>query len=136
MNRSIGAVLCLFMAFFGGIWGYRLARTEVTSIAVEEILEQEILPEEEYINQSLVYYSEKDWDGCIDICTKALTLYPNSAICYNNLCAAAAKRAVSDLQQAVFAGEMALQIDPDFQLAANNLQLAREKFQAIDNVIQ
>jgi tetratricopeptide (TPR) repeat protein len=72
-----------------------------------------------YINLSLMQYNQKDFDGCIASCYKALELNPQSAIAFNNICSA--HNALKQWQQASEACKKALEIDPDFERARNNL---------------
>ena len=78
-----------------------------------------------YINLSLTQYKQKDYDGCIASCRKALELDPQSAIAYNNICSA--HNAMKNWQEAMKACEKALDIDPDFERAGNNLKWAKGK---------
>ena len=72
-----------------------------------------------YINLSLMQYNQKDFDGCIASCYKALELNPQSAIAFNNICSA--HNALKQWQQASEACKKALEIDSDFERAQNNL---------------
>jgi len=76
-----------------------------------------------YINLSLQYYTEGEWEKCIEACIMALNLDPTSVIAYNNICSA--YMALQDYDRAILACEKALALDPDYQRATNNLAAAQ-----------
>lgn len=79
-----------------------------------------------YINLGLEYYRAGQTQNCVNITLQALT-FPDTAgkqaLIYNNLCAAYNSLQMPD--SAIKAGERALQLQPDFQLAINNLRCAQ-----------
>ena len=77
-----------------------------------------------YIQLSLSYYKEEMYAECIKACEKALTLDPNSATAYNNICSA--YNAMQQWEKAAAACEKAIKLDSSFQLAKNNLNWARQ----------
>ncbi|MCB9187084.1 MAG: tetratricopeptide repeat protein [Flavobacteriales bacterium] len=76
-----------------------------------------------YINLSLIQYQQKDFEGCIASCRKALELNPKSEIAYNNICSA--YNAMKQWDKAIPACENALRIAPNFERAKNNLNWAK-----------
>jgi hypothetical protein len=75
-----------------------------------------------YINQSLAYYRDGKYELCIQSCKQSIALDSTSATAWNNMCAA-----FNMLQQwdsAIMSANKALQIQPDFTLARNNLNYA------------
>ena len=76
----------------------------------------------EYIEQSLKYYNNKDFENCIKACKKALLINPNFDLAYNNICAA--YNQLKQWDNAIEAGNKGLKINPTNQLLKNNLQLA------------
>lgn len=79
----------------------------------------------EFITLSLTQINAGDFTGAVASCQKAISLDPDNAIAYNNMCVA-----YNDLQlwdQAISAAEKALTIDPSFQLAKNNLAWAKSQ---------
>ena len=76
-----------------------------------------------YINQSLVFYRQKDFKKCIEVCLKAIALDPKSAIAYNNL--GAAYNQLQMWQKGADACKKALELEYS-DLAKNNLQWAED----------
>ena len=76
-----------------------------------------------YLNLGEVRYWQGALDESIDASMLALELDPESAIAYNNLCAAHA--AGGKWAEAIVECEMALAIDPDYELATSNLTWAQ-----------
>ncbi|WP_156993748.1 tetratricopeptide repeat protein [Terriglobus sp. TAA 43] len=72
-----------------------------------------------WLNVSLARYQAKDYPGTITAAEKVLALNPKSAAAYNNI--AAAYAGMGQWKQAVENVKHALDIDPTFQLARNNL---------------
>lgn len=75
-----------------------------------------------YITLSLQFYKNGEYQKCIDACRKALLLDSNSAIAYNNICAAANQ--LKHWDEAIDAGKKALKLQPGFTMAKNNLDFA------------
>ena len=74
------------------------------------------------INESLTYYQAGDYQKSLEAAQKALEVKPDSALAYNNICAA--HNALKQWDNAIAACERALVIDADFELAKNNLGVA------------
>lgn len=72
-----------------------------------------------FINLSLLQYQQKDFEGCIATCYRALEINPKNAIAYNNICSA--HNALKQWKKAAEACRKALEIDPKFDRAKNNL---------------
>ncbi|KAA1247131.1 tetratricopeptide repeat protein [Aquimarina sp. RZ0] len=79
---------------------------------------------ETYINLSLIYYKNGDYESTISTCRKILKTDPNNAFAYNNMCAA--YNQMKRWELGAQACEMALKIDPNYQLAKNNLKWAKD----------
>lgn len=73
---------------------------------------------EALLEQSLVSFQKKDWNGVIDATTRALILNPKSEIAYTNRAAAYANKGM--LKEALSDCNNAIAINPDFGLAYNN----------------
>ena len=74
------------------------------------------------ISESLAYYQAGDFPMSIDAAQKALAVKPDSAIAYNNICAAF--NALKQWDKAIEACQQALALTPDYELAKNNLGVA------------
>jgi tetratricopeptide (TPR) repeat protein len=77
-----------------------------------------------YLGLSLQFYREERYAESIAASRVALTRRPNYAEAWNNIGAAYNK--LGNYEKAADAFEEALRLKPDFQLARNNLQYARE----------
>lgn len=76
----------------------------------------------ELINLSLEFYREEMFMQCVLACEKSLIIRPNDPIAYNNICSS--YNALQDWENAAKAGEKAVELDPESQLAKNNLAVA------------
>ena len=74
---------------------------------------------EEYINDSLTFYNAGEYQKSIEVAQSALQLQPDSAVAYNNICAA--YNALQQWDQAITACGTSVASDPNFALAKNNL---------------
>ncbi|MGZ3811675.1 MAG: tetratricopeptide repeat protein [Mucilaginibacter sp.] len=74
---------------------------------------------EEYVNQSLLYFNQKQYELCIAACVSALIVKPDYDLAYNNLCAAYNK--LGQWDDAITLGEKGLKINPNNQRLKNNL---------------
>lgn len=80
----------------------------------------------QYINLSLQFYKDGQYEACVRACEEALKIEPNSAIAYNNICSAYNK--LKRWDKALVACKRAVAIDPNFQRAKNNLKWARDEY--------
>jgi protein O-mannosyl-transferase len=76
-----------------------------------------------YIQLSLDWYNQGQYENSIAAAEKATQLDPNQFAGWNNICASANKIGLWD--KAIAAGEKAVAIDPNSQLAKNNLAEAQ-----------
>lgn len=81
--------------------------------------------EDGLINQSLRLYTEGKFDECIKTCEKVLSINPNNAIAYNNICAA--YNMLQQWEKAKEACLKALALDPNNPNAPANLRWANNK---------
>lgn len=79
----------------------------------------------EYINLSLQYYQDGEWEKCIEAGIGALNMNPSSAVAYNNICAAYVR--LENFDRAILACNKALALKPDFSRARGNLNAAIRK---------
>lgn len=86
---------------------------------------QKPLTAADYINLSLTYYNEKQYQKCIDACYEALKLQPDYADAYNNI--GAAYNQMGQWQKGVDACTKAIQLNPNHQLAIANLKWAKSQ---------
>lgn len=77
---------------------------------------------ENYLALSLMYYRAGQFENCIEAARKALSLKPDYAAAYNNICSAYNEQKMWD--KGIEACKHALELDPEFQLAKNNLNWA------------
>jgi len=78
-----------------------------------------------YINLSLEYYKLGLFEKSIEVCKKAIQLSPNNADAYNNIAASYCE--LKEWDKAINACSTALRIDPNHQLAAGNLNWAKQE---------
>jgi tetratricopeptide (TPR) repeat protein len=83
---------------------------------------------ESYLALSLQFYNEGRYQESIAASQSALSLKPDYAEAWNNICAAENK--LGRYEQGVAACEQALHFKPDFELARNNLNFARQQIAA------
>jgi tetratricopeptide (TPR) repeat protein len=102
-----------------------LTRTAAEGLKIaEEAAYQQNTPES-YLELSLKYYNNGQYDNCIKACETALKLRPNYAEAYNNICSAYNK--LKQFDKAIVACEKALSISPNYALAQGNLNWARSQ---------
>ncbi len=112
----------------------RLRKSE-TDMQEDEILKAPTA--EKYLDLSLTYYNQNEFEKCIIACEKALQIKPNFAEAYNNICSA--NNILGNYDAAIIAGQKATQMDPNNQLAKNNLTDAfnrKSKGTKLQNLIQ
>lgn len=78
---------------------------------------------ENYLELSMAYYEGGFYNECINACMDALTIKPDYALAYNNMCSA--YNHLDQYDKAIEACKRALEISPDFERAKNNLRWAR-----------
>jgi tetratricopeptide (TPR) repeat protein len=77
---------------------------------------------EAYLEKSLALYQAGDYAGCIEAAHKALDLRPGYAAAWNNI--GAAYNSMRKWDEGIQAEQEAVRLDPNFQLAKNNLAWA------------
>jgi len=85
-----------------------------------------------YLNLSLIYYNQKDYDKCIAACKEALKIDPKYYLAYNNI--GSAYNMTGDWNNAMKAFTEALKIKPDFELAKNNYNFAHSQASVVDSM--
>jgi tetratricopeptide (TPR) repeat protein len=79
----------------------------------------------DYLNLSMDYYNQQQYNKCIEACLNAIKLKPDYADAYNNM--GAAYNQLQQWERSIEACTKALQIDPHHQLAAGNLNWAKSR---------
>jgi protein O-mannosyl-transferase len=74
---------------------------------------------ENYIDQSLLYYNQKQYELCIAACLSALQIKPDYDLAYNNLCAAYNR--LGEWDAAIETANKGLKINPNNERIKNNL---------------
>lgn len=82
-----------------------------------------------FLELSLQFYFVQNYDSSAWAAKQVLGFDPNSITAYNNICAA--NNVLGNWNEAINAGEQALKLNPDNQLAKNNLAVSylRKDFQ-------
>lgn len=80
---------------------------------------------EDFLNLSLTYYQQGQYEKCIEACRDALKLKPDYADAYSNM--GAAYNQMKQWDKAIEACTKALQIDPQHKLANGNLNWAKSE---------
>lgn len=80
---------------------------------------------ETYLNLSLLYHNNKQYEECIAACQKALQIKPDYALAYNNICSAYIQ--LEQWEKAIEAGKKGLAIEPTNKLLSGNLNYALSK---------
>ena len=78
--------------------------------------------ESDLIELSQLLYSLKRYENCIEICNKLLNVNPKSFQAFNNLCVS--YNQLGDFKNGVKYGKLAVEANPNSQLAKNNLNWA------------
>ncbi len=79
----------------------------------------------DYLNLSLTYYNQQNYDKCIEACKQAIKLKPDYADAYSNM--GAAYNMLKQWDKGFEACTAALKIDPDHKLAKGNLAWAKSQ---------
>jgi len=102
-----------------------LLQKEKTKPAITTPAAKKPSTSDDYINLSLVYYNQKEYQKCIDACLKALQLRPNNSDAYNNI--GAAYNQLGQWKEGIDACTKALQFNPNHKLALGNLNWAKSQ---------
>ena len=78
-----------------------------------------------YIELSEKLYLNSQYEKAIDVCIQLLKFAPNNKLAYNNMCASYNQLKEWDLAKT--ACQKALTVDPNFQIAKNNLNWANRE---------
>ncbi|WP_299442094.1 hypothetical protein [uncultured Aquimarina sp.] len=92
-----------------------------------ERLKKKQLSINEYINLSYYYYILGFHKRCIETSEDLLLLDSNNATAYNNICSS--YNILGEFEKAVKACNRALEIDPNFERAKNNLERAKKSLE-------
>src|SRR5205823_12135477 len=101
-----------------------LSPTDLTARDLLARLDQQQQTPEQLLALSLQTYNAGKFEESIVAAQAALSLKPDYAEAWNNICAANNK--LGRFEEASKACEEALRLKPDFELARNNLQYARQ----------
>ena len=85
----------------------------------------QVFSPDEYLNLSLRYYNEKEYEKSIQVCQQAIKLKPDYADAYNNM--SAAYNQLGQWEKSIEAGSKALSIDPNHKLALGNINYASSR---------
>lgn len=102
-----------------------LALNNRDAVAKAEVSVNEKPSAENYLNLSLTYYQQGQYEKCIEACGKALKLKPDYADAYSNM--GASYNQLKQWDKAIDACTRALKIDPQHKLAKGNLNWAMEE---------
>jgi len=90
---------------------------------LEKLAQQQPTPEN-YLNLSLEYYYAGRYQDCANAASDALRVKPDYDLAYNNICSA--YNMLHEWDKAIEAGQKAVALNPNSQLAKNNLNVALE----------
>ena len=79
---------------------------------------------EDLINLSFNLYQNNKYLECIEVCYMVIDKDPQSFVAYNNICSA--YNQMREYKKAITACEKAIKINPDYSIAVNNLNYAKE----------
>jgi len=99
-----------------------LALSEAHRYISDDVISSQIYTAVDYVNQSLNYYNQGQYELCIAACVSALVLNRDYDLAYNNLCAAYNK--LGEWDDAITVGEKGLKINPNSELLKNNVAQA------------
>lgn len=81
---------------------------------------------EDLVNKSFLFYKLGHYDLCIALCLRAIRIDPQNAMAYNNL--TASYNNLRNWKKAIEYGKIALSLNPDYEIARNNLKIAQDNF--------
>ena len=93
--------------------------------ALQTIMRKKQPSSQEIINLSQIYMTENKPKSAITLLRHATQINSSNPILYNNLCVAYALE--KEYEHAIYACSQAIQLDPNFQLAKNNLAWAMQE---------
>jgi tetratricopeptide (TPR) repeat protein len=99
-----------------------LALSQAHRFISDELISAQVYTAADYVNQSLTFYNQGQYELCIAACISALVINPDYDLAYNNLCAAYTR--LGQWDDAITVGEKGLKINPTNQLLKNNLAQA------------
>jgi tetratricopeptide (TPR) repeat protein len=79
---------------------------------------------EEYVELGIYYYKRKEFKQAIEVFEKGLVAIPKDLVLLNNMCASYCE--IKQWEKAMPYCEEALKLQPDYSLAKNNLQWAKD----------
>jgi tetratricopeptide (TPR) repeat protein len=86
-----------------------------------------------YVNLSLIYFDKKQYGQCIEMCKEAIRLNPKYAAAYNNM--GTAFNMLGYWDDAKAALKQAMDLQPGFQLAQNNYNVAVKQQAITDSMV-
>jgi protein O-mannosyl-transferase len=99
-----------------------LALSEAHHLISDDVISSQIYTAADYVNQSLNYYNQGQYELCIAACVSALVISPDYDLAYNNLCAAYIK--LGQWDDAIAVGKRGLKINPNNERLKNNVAQA------------
>ena len=93
---------------------------KINKLTIEEQLLEKSPNEKALLALCNKYYSKNNYTKAIDVANKVIAINPNSAAAYNNICSI--NNTIGNFEIAEKACQKAINIDPSFTLAKNNLQ--------------
>ncbi len=99
-----------------------LALSEAHHFISDDVISSQIYTAADYVNQSLNYYKQGQYELCIAASVSALVINPNYDLAYNNLCAAYIK--LGQWDDAITVGKKGLKISPNNEWLKNNVAQA------------
>ncbi|WP_461452125.1 tetratricopeptide repeat protein [Mucilaginibacter sp.] len=107
-----------------GAKNYLKAATQRQSLTTNTIISKP-LSAADYLNMSVAYYNQQNYQKCIEACKMAISLKSDDADAYSNM--GAAYNQLKQWKQGIAACEMALKINPNHKLATGNLEWAKKE---------
>ena len=110
-----------------------LAASEKDPLEIAEQTVKEKPSVDSYIALSLLYYQKLQYEKCIEAANEAIKIKPDCIEAYNNICSA--QNILGNYNDAILAGQQALKIDSEYQLAKNNLADGLARKEKADQVL-